>query len=98
MPKSNTEFWQQKFKRNVERDKKHCQELRKAGWRVIVVWQCELYSDTIQVIERVVSALLQGSESQKTGVRYADVLERSRLLQVADEKVQYRLQRECNDR
>lgn len=42
-PKSNTEFWQQKFRRNVERDRKNQAELRRNGWRIIVVWECELH-------------------------------------------------------
>ncbi len=41
-PKSNVEFWREKFNRNVERDRKSYAELKKAGWRVIVVWECEL--------------------------------------------------------
>jgi len=41
-PGSNTEFWQDKFCRNVERDKKHVRELEARGWHVIVIWECEL--------------------------------------------------------
>ena len=41
-PKSNEEFWQDKFLRNVERDKKNLRKLRKNGWSVLVVWQCQL--------------------------------------------------------
>ncbi len=40
-PFSNTEFWEAKFKRNVERDKKHADELKALGWHLIVVWECE---------------------------------------------------------
>lgn len=40
-PLSNTEFWQEKFRRNVERDKKHADELKALGWHLIVVWECE---------------------------------------------------------
>ena len=40
-PSSNTDYWQAKFKRNVERDKKHADELKALGWRLIVVWECE---------------------------------------------------------
>lgn len=43
-PKSNTEFWIQKFKRNVERDAKSVAALENAGWRVFIVWECELSS------------------------------------------------------
>ncbi len=41
MPSSNVEFWQTKFSRNVERDKRHAKELKKLGWYLIVVWECE---------------------------------------------------------
>jgi len=39
--KSRQEFWEKKFLENVERDRKAQRELRKLGWRVIVVWECE---------------------------------------------------------
>lgn len=42
MPKSNVEFWQAKFDRNVARDKKEHAALEAAGWHVIVLWECEV--------------------------------------------------------
>lgn len=42
IPKSNTEFWMSKFETNTARDKRNYNELKKSGWRVFVVWQCEL--------------------------------------------------------
>jgi DNA mismatch endonuclease, patch repair protein len=42
MPKSNVDFWRTKFRGNVARDRKNVSALRKAGWRVIVIWECEL--------------------------------------------------------
>ncbi|MCA1535047.1 DNA mismatch endonuclease Vsr [Bradyrhizobium sp. NBAIM03] len=41
MPNSRPEFWAAKFKRNVERDTRVRSELRRRGWRVCVVWECE---------------------------------------------------------
>ena len=41
-PKSNLEFWQQKFDGNVRRDRRNTELLEAAGWRVICVWECEL--------------------------------------------------------
>jgi len=41
-PQSNVEYWERKFRRNVERDRRHRRDLRKLGWRVVVVWECEL--------------------------------------------------------
>ncbi len=45
MPSSNVEFWQKKFKRNLDRDKKTEKQLNELGWNLIVVWECELKSN-----------------------------------------------------
>lgn len=42
IPKSNQEYWDIKFKKNVERDMKNDGLLRKAGWKIIVIWECEV--------------------------------------------------------
>lgn len=39
-PSSNSEFWQTKFARNLERDREVDLQLRELGWRVGVVWEC----------------------------------------------------------
>lgn len=41
LPKSNESYWGPKLKRNTERDEQHVAELRKQGWRVLVIWECE---------------------------------------------------------
>lgn len=43
-PKTNEDFWQTKFDGNVARDRKNAKSLREMGWKVIVVWECELAS------------------------------------------------------
>lgn len=40
-PKSNAEFWSQKFRTNVVRDQRDRRRLQGLGWRVVVVWECE---------------------------------------------------------
>lgn len=42
MPKTHVEFWENKIRRNQERDKEEHRKLAKMGWHVIVVWECEL--------------------------------------------------------
>jgi DNA mismatch endonuclease (patch repair protein) len=42
MPKTRTKFWRSKFEQNVQRDREQRRQLRRAGWKVIVVWECEL--------------------------------------------------------
>ena len=44
-PKSNAEFWGEKFRANVERDNRCEAGLTKMGWRVDTVWECELKED-----------------------------------------------------
>lgn len=44
MPKSNTSFWQEKFEKNLARDERVSAALADMGWRVLVVWECELAS------------------------------------------------------
>ena len=41
-PSSNQDYWRPKILRNVERDQLSRQELESLGWKVIVVWECEL--------------------------------------------------------
>ncbi len=41
-PKSNTDYWQAKFERNIERDRETETTLIETGWQVITVWECEL--------------------------------------------------------
>lgn len=42
IPTTNVRFWATKLKKNSERDHRITSELTKRGWRVLVVWQCEL--------------------------------------------------------
>ena len=41
-PSSNQDYWRPKILRNVERDKDNTALLKDMGWKVIVVWECEL--------------------------------------------------------
>jgi DNA mismatch endonuclease (patch repair protein) len=42
VPKSQVEFWLRKFEKNVARDRLVGRALRKAGWEVVRIWECEL--------------------------------------------------------
>lgn len=41
-PKSRIAFWNAKFAANVARDRRNVRELKKAGWHILAVWQCQL--------------------------------------------------------
>jgi DNA mismatch endonuclease (patch repair protein) len=44
-PRTNTEFWLNKFSRNVARDTRARDTLRREGYKVLTLWQCELDSN-----------------------------------------------------
>ena len=56
LPKTNTDFWKNKIEKNVERDRNNYKLLQNMGWKVIVVWQCELRNENLR--KRRLEALL----------------------------------------
>lgn len=40
-PSTRHEFWQAKFAANLERDRRAARALRRDGWRVLIVWECQ---------------------------------------------------------
>lgn len=56
LPTTNVEYWEQKTRRNSERDRRTTNELQVAGWRVLRVWQHSLRHPT-RVAQRVKTAL-----------------------------------------
>lgn len=44
-PRSNVDFWQAKLERNRQRDDENVAALTSMGWRVLVLWECELGED-----------------------------------------------------
>ena len=51
LPKSNVDYWSQKFERNVERDRKKETMLRGIGWSVHTIWECELDDGASRLVE-----------------------------------------------
>lgn len=45
MPKSNIEYWKPKLERNKRNDIENKIALEKQGWKVIVIWECDLKKD-----------------------------------------------------
>ena len=42
LPKSNVEYWTEKFERNIARDRKKEDSLVRLGWDVHTIWECEI--------------------------------------------------------
>ena len=54
-PKTRTEFWLEKFDKNVKNDQIKQEMLRELGWKVIVIWECELkrsFQETMDKVEK----------------------------------------------
>lgn len=54
MPTKNVAFWQRKFERNIQRDAQVLRNLRSAGWRVYIVWECRAATTANAVAMRIV--------------------------------------------
>lgn len=59
-PKSNADYWNAKLERNRKRDAKHRRELRKLGWQVLIVWECETTASKLETLESKLLAFLSG--------------------------------------
>ena len=64
-PKSNNEFWQKKFAHNVERDEKNYNRLRDLGWKVLIVWECEIrHGDPQTALKKLASRIVIVGEKE----------------------------------
>lgn len=63
MPKSSTEFWARKLTGNRERDIKNQAALCALGWRVLIVWECDL-ADQSKLRGRIVR-FLDGAQARR---------------------------------
>jgi DNA mismatch endonuclease (patch repair protein) len=57
IPKSNTDFWKDKFEMNVKRDNIKKGLLESNGWKVLVIWECEIKQDINDVVSRIISII-----------------------------------------
>ena len=57
-PATRPEFWQEKFRQNVARDRRAAALLRSAGWRVFTIWECEV--DNEEVLDRLFFCITSG--------------------------------------
>ena len=61
LPKSNLEYWKPKLERTRIRDQEHMVALQSDGWRVLLVWECEL-RNPVDVIERISECLSESPQ------------------------------------
>ena len=57
MPATRQDFWRRKLNGNAQRDRRNEAALREAGWRVLVIWECEAKGNMIR-LERIIRGFL----------------------------------------
>lgn len=58
IPRSNTDYWRAKISRNRQRDKRTLKELINGGWKVLVIWECEINENS--TLQRRIRSFLTG--------------------------------------
>ena len=73
-PSTRKEFWLEKFRKNMTRDKRNYKQLKEQGWRIIVIWACKLeknesrediLSDLVRTLSRSVGTLVDATEEKR---------------------------------
>ena len=61
-PRNNADFWKKKIESNVMRDIKNYQQLKDLGWKVFVIWECELKRDCrAETLEQIADLVKGGN-------------------------------------
>lgn len=55
IPKSNRAYWKPKLEHNIRKDAQHKRELKKLGWKTIIVWECEIKN--LEKLRKAISKL-----------------------------------------
>jgi len=74
-PKSNTEYWKEKIKRNVERDISNIKCLTDAGWRILIIWECAIKRKARLPMEKVLNIASEWLLSEKPNCEIAGLWE-----------------------
>lgn len=60
IPKTRTKWWIDKINRNIEKDNENIQSLKMEGWKVCIVWECQLKpSGFVQNMENLIVSIIK---------------------------------------
>lgn len=72
LPKTRTEWWNDKIQKNIARDQKNSIELKNNGWNIIVIWECELASkqkiDTLKNLLEKLNSIEQIIKAERSNI------------------------------
>ncbi len=61
VPKTRTEWWTNKLEGNVQKDKRNISQLKKAGWKVIIIWECKLKKNCENTLKKLADYIRKDS-------------------------------------
>src|SRR5437868_6188407 len=67
VPSSRRRYWVGKLQRNAERDVQTLRALRRAGWRVLLIWECQTRGDEIARLRRRIERFLGDDDALRRG-------------------------------
>lgn len=86
-PKTNTAFWDEKLQSNSRRDQDNIIALKKLGWRVYIIWECELQEDPFAVFFKLKTELQEEKSVEMPPCTFLD----ERVLDLAEKRHHYGL-------
>lgn len=89
IPKTNTEFWVNKVKRNKERDNEVQRQLASMGWHSITVWECELKPKVREKTLESLAFTLNRIFLQDHSVRGYKIPEEEQMMAAEDVSTEY---------
>ena len=93
MPGTNQTFWREKFSANAARDAMAVSRLSQQGWKVIVVWSCDIERGTLNTIRKTANSILDHQESRHEQTIGDYPFKRAELIALAEKKVRYRIRK-----
>ena len=69
-PKNNEDFWKNKITSNILRDSDNHTRLEQMGWKVIIIWECQLRKPVFnETIEQLINQLVCSGPTDKKGIK-----------------------------
>jgi DNA mismatch endonuclease (patch repair protein) len=59
IPNTNSKFWKEKLERNIKKDEDHILKLKAIGWKVLVIWECEIEKDIETILDVIAKKLIR---------------------------------------
>lgn len=84
IPKTNTEFWENKVNRNKERDNEVKHQLATMGWHSITIWECELKPKVREKTLESLAFTLNKIFLQDHNIRHYEIPEEEPLMAAED--------------